>query len=145
MAITTAFTKKAKQSFLKGVHRSGDAYKMAFYSSAATLNSDTAAYSATNEVTNSPNCVAGGVALSGITFGDGAQDTAYIDWDNVSFAVTGAFTARGCMVYNTSSGTNGGAANEAIAVIDFGADITATDSTFTVTIPSSGAGLIRFA
>jgi hypothetical protein len=65
--------------------------------------------------------------------------TAYVTFNNPVW--TGAsFTCRGGLIYNTSK------ANRAIAVIDFGADKTAS-GTFTITLPQPTAttALLRFA
>lgn len=140
MAITAGLCYSAKQDFLNGVHTSSDTYKLAFYSSAATLDpSTTAAYTATGEVTNGSVVPAGGVTLSGLASGNGTLATAYLDWADVNVTVTGTFTARGALLYNASK------SNKAIGIFDFGADKTATDGPFQVTIPGSGTGVIRFA
>ena len=109
-----------------------DTIKMALYTNNATLNADTAAYTATGEVSAS-GYTAGGVTLTiekGI-----ANNTAYISFADVSLTDT-AITARGALIYK-----DGGAA---ICVLDFGSDKTST-ATFTVTFPtaSSADALIR--
>jgi len=108
-----------------------DTFKIALYTNNATLNAETAAYTATGEVSAS-GYTAGGVALTvekGITGG-----TAYISFEDVT--VSAAFTARGALIYK-----DGGAA---VCVLDFGSDKTST-ATFTVTFPtaSSTDALIR--
>ena len=108
-----------------------DTIKMALYTNAATLNADTAAYTATGEVSAS-GYTAGGVTLTvekGIS-----NNTAYISFEDAT--ISAAFTARGALIYK-----DGGAA---ICVLDFGSDKTST-ATFTVTFPtaSSTDALIR--
>ena len=108
-----------------------DTIKMALYTNNATLNADTAAYTATGEVSAS-GYTAGGVTL---TVEKGlSNNTAYISFENAT--VSAAFTARGALIYK-----DGGAA---ICVLDFGSDKTST-ATFTVTFPtaSSTDALIR--
>jgi len=108
-----------------------DTIKMALYTNAATLNADTAAYTATGEVSAS-GYTAGGVTL---TVEKGISNSiAFISFENAS--ISAAFTARGALIYK-----NGGAA---ICVLDFGSDKTST-TTFTVTFPtaSSADALIR--
>jgi hypothetical protein len=110
-----------------------DTIKMAFYTNAATLDEDTAAYTTTGEVSAS-GYTAGGVTLTvekGIT-----DNTAFISFENVT--ISAAFTARGALIYKSGSG------NLAICVLDFGSDKTST-ATFTVTFPtaSSADALIR--
>ena len=108
-----------------------DTIKMALYTNAATLNADTAAYTATGEVSAS-GYTAGGVTL---TVEKGlSNNTAYISFENAT--ISAAITARGALIYK-----DGGAA---ICVLDFGSDKTST-ATFTVTFPtaSSTDALIR--
>ena len=108
-----------------------DTIKMALYTNSATLNEDTAAYTATGEVSAS-GYTAGGVTL---TVEKGlSNNTAYISFENAT--VSAAITARGALIYKS-----GGAA---ICVLDFGSDKTST-TTFTVTFPtaSSTDALIR--
>ena len=108
-----------------------DTIKMALYTNNATLNADTAAYTATGEVSAS-GYTAGGVTL---TVEKGlSNNTAYISFEDAT--ISAAFTARGALIYK-----DGGAA---ICVLDFGSDKTSTN-TFTVTFPtaSSADALIR--
>jgi hypothetical protein len=108
-----------------------DTIKMALYTNNATLNADTAAYTATGEVSAS-GYTAGGVTL---TVEKGLlNNTAYISFEDA--AISAAFTARGALIYK-----DGGAA---ICVLDFGSDKIST-ATFTVTFPtaSSADALIR--
>jgi len=108
-----------------------DTIKMALYTNNATLNADTAAYTATGEVSAS-GYTAGGVTL---TVEKGlSNNTAYISFEDA--AISAAFTARGALIYK-----DGGAA---ICVLDFGSDKTSTN-TFTVTFPtaSTADALIR--
>ena len=108
-----------------------DTIKMALYTNNATLNADTAAYTATGEVSAS-GYTAGGVTL---TVEKGlSNNTAYISFEDAT--ISAAFTARGALIYK-----DGGAA---ICVLDFGSDKTST-ATFTITFPtaSSADALIR--
>jgi hypothetical protein len=112
----------------------GDTIKMALYTNAATLNEDTAAYTAVGEVPDTGTYSAGGVTLTvekGIT-----DNTAFISFADAT--ISAAFTARGALIYKF------GGSNPAICVLDFGSDKTAT-TTFTVTFPtaSSADALIR--
>jgi hypothetical protein len=112
----------------------GDTIKMALYTNAATLDEDTAAYTAVGEVPNTGTYSAGGVTLTvekGIT-----NNTAFISFADAT--ITAAFTARGALIYKDDG------SKPAICVLDFGSDKTAT-TTFTVTFPtaSSADALIR--
>jgi hypothetical protein len=109
-----------------------DTIKMALYTNAATLDEDTAAYTAVGEVPNTGTYTDGGVTLTvekGLT-----NNTAFISFENVT--ITAALVARGALIYK-----DGGAA---ICVLDFGSDKTSTN-TFIVTFPtaSSADALIR--
>ena len=147
MAITQALANAFKKQLLEGDHNfkssGGDKFKIALYTSSATLNSTTTAYSATNEVGNSGQYTAGGGALvnGGTSIGSGSgKGVAIVDFADRSF--TGVtLTARGALIYNTSSATT----NAAVAVLDFGADKTATSGTFTIQFPAftTAAAILR--
>ena len=144
MAITQAIANSFKKQLLDGdqdftAAPSGDIFKIALYTSSATLNSATTAYSATNEVSNSGQYTAGGGALTnnGTSISAGV---ARADFADRSF--TGVtLTARGALIYNTSSAVT----NAAVCVLDFGADKTATSGTFTIQFPAptSTAAILR--
>lgn len=110
--------------------------KMALYTANADLNADTLVYSTVNEVVGT-GYVAGGNTLTGVTVQQSGT-TAYLDFADTTWNPAN-FTARGALIYNTSLG------NLAVAVLDFGADKTATTS-FTVQMPANTAtsALIRF-
>ena len=143
MAITQAIANAFKKQRLEGdqnfASSSGDKFKIALYTSSATLNSATTAYSASNEVGNSGQYTAGGGALTnnGTSISAGV---ARADFADRSF--TGVtLTARGALIYNTSSAVT----NAAVCVLDFGADKTATSGTFTIQFPAptSTAAILR--
>ena len=147
MAITQAICNSFKQELLQGDHNfdSGeDVFKLALYTSAATLNSATTAYTASDEVGASGQYVAGG----GTLVNSGTQQiggVAFCDFADLSF--TGVtLTARGALIYNTT--TDGGSnTTEAVAVLDFGGDKTATAGTFTIQFPAftTSAAILRLA
>ena len=122
---------------------SSDTYKLAMYTSVATLGASTTNYATTNEVSSS-GYTAGGKALvnSGVKVSSGVAITNYAD---LSF--TGVtLTARGALIYNTT--TDGGTGTtEAVAVLDFGGDKTATSGTFTIQFPAftTSAAILRIA
>ena len=127
MAITQTMTDTCKEDLLTGdVHFDTDTFKIALFTSDATLDASTTAYVDSNQVT-SDNYTAGGVELTGATVSV-SDNIAFVDfadatWSNVTF------TARGALIYNTSN------SNASIAVLDFGSDKTVTNGTFTVTFP----------
>jgi hypothetical protein len=113
-------------------------FKIALYTSAATLNAATTAYTTTNEVVGT-NYTAGGATLSISTAPTSSGTTAYISFSNATWAAS-TITARGALIYNnTLAGKN------AVAVLDFGSDKTTVASTFTVQFPtaSSTSAIIR--
>ena len=137
MAITSAICSSYKQEILEGVHASGDTYKIALYTSSADLGAATTAYSSTNEVTGT-GYTAGGAVLSGFSTGL-ASTTSYLTFSDPSWS-NATITARGCLIYNSSK------SNKAVAVFDFGQNVTSTSGTFTVDLPAAGASaLIRIA
>ena len=136
MAITTGVCDSYTQEVLSGTHTNADTYKIALYTSAATLSSATTVYSTTNEVSGT-GYTAGGATLTGFAT---SIDTgvAILDFADPSWA-SATITARGALIYNSSK------TNKAVAVFDFGSDITSTNGTFTITFPAPAAatGLIR--
>ena len=142
MAITSAVCSSFKSELLSGKHdfdsSGGDTFKMAMFTSSASLDATTTDYSTSNEITNSSGTAytAGGKALtnSGVTL---SSTTAYTDFADVSWT-SASFTANGAMIYNTT--TDGGSGTtDAVAVIAFGGDKTVSSGTFTVQFPAAGA------
>jgi hypothetical protein len=142
MAITSAVCSSFKQELLQGKHDfdsvGGDTFKIALYTSSATLGAATTDYSATNEITNDAGSayVAGGATLTnaGVSL---SGTTAFTDFDDVSYS-SASFTANGALIYNTT--TDGGTGTtEAVCVIAFGGDKTATNGTFTIQFPAADA------
>lgn len=135
MAITTAVCKSYKQEILEGVHAAGDTYKIALYTSSASLDADTTAYASTNEVSGS-GYTAGGATLSNFQSGLSGS-TSYITFDDPEWDPA-TITARGCLIYNSSK------TNKAVAVFDFGGNVSSTNGKFKVDMPAAGASaLIR--
>ena len=146
MAITTnAICDSFKKKLLQGSHdfdASTDTYKLAMYTSSATLGKSTTNYATTNEVSNSGQYTAGGSALvnQGVKMSSSVAITSFA---NLSF--TGVtLTARGALIYNTT--TNGGSnTTDAVCVLDFGGNKTATAGTFTIQFPAftTSAAILR--
>jgi hypothetical protein len=134
MAFDQTLTTQAKLVALQAL--ATGTLKMALYTANADLNADTLVYSTANEVVGA-GYVAGGNTLTGVTVVTSGI-TAYLDFTDTTWNPAN-FTARGALIYNTSLG------NLAVAVLDFGADKTATTS-FTVQMPANTAtsALIRF-
>ncbi len=139
MSITAALTNAFKQErySLVNTHAAADVFKIALYTSSASLDKNTTVYSATNEVVGT-GYTAGGQTLVGFTPGF-ASDTAWIDWTTDPTWPASTITARGALIYNSSR------SNAAVAVIDFGADIITSATAFNVTLPlpAAATALIR--
>jgi hypothetical protein len=133
MAFQQTLTTQAK--FIALQYLATGTLKMALYTAEADLGAGTLVYSTTNEITGT-GYVAGGNTLTGVTVQQSGT-TAYLDFADTTWNPAN-FTARGALIYNTSLG------NLAVAVLDFGADKTATTS-FTVQMPANTAtsALIR--
>jgi len=139
MPITQAMCSSFKQQILLGEHDlDTDVIKIALYTSAASLDAATTAYSTSNEVVG-VGYTAGGNTLTGATVSLSGT-TAYVDFDNTTW-VASTITARAALIYNSSK------SNKAIAVLDFGSDKTTTAGDFTVQFPANNANsaIVRIA
>ena len=140
MAITTnAICDSFKKELLQGKHdfdTSSDTYKLAMFTSSATLGKSTTNYATANEVSSPSGYTAGGKALvnQGVKV---SSSVAITDFADLSF-VGVTLTARGALIYNTT--TDGGSGTtDAVAVLDFGGDKTSTSGTFTIQFPTADA------
>ena len=146
MAITSAICNSFKTEVLQAVHNftatTGNTFNLALYTSSATLDKTTTAYSATNEITNTSGSayVAKGKALTSVTPAL-SGDTACCDFADVSWT-SASFTANGCLIFNDSA-----AGDPAVCAIAFGGDKTESSGTFTIQFPTADASnaIIRLA
>jgi hypothetical protein len=150
MAITQAMCTSFKVEMLEGHHAFGpaviragttaDDFRIALYTSAATLDATTTAYSVTNEVSGT-GYTAGGGLLVVATAPTSTSTTAWLDFDNFTWS-TATITANGALIYNDTSATK-----EAVAVIAFGGDKTSTAGDFTIVFPAadSSNAIVRVA
>lgn len=131
MAITQAVCNSFRVELLQGFHvfsSGGSAFKVALYTSAANLGAATANYTGTTNEVTGPGYAATGQLLAGQnTFVSGG--TAFVDFNDVSWS-SATFTARGALIYNSSSG------NKAVIVLDFGEDRTASNGLFQIRFPT---------
>lgn len=130
MAITAAFPNQAKLDALIALCPPGNVYKAVLYTSAATLSKATTVYSTTGEASGT-GYTAGGQVLTGLTQALDT-DTAIMDFNDPSWA-NSTITARGMTIVDTTNG------NKVRAVLDFGADVTSTNGTFSVALPAPAA------
>ena len=145
MAISSAVCNSFKQEILVGTHNftasSGNSFKLAMYTSSASMGASTTAYSTSNEISNTSGSAytAGGKALTSVTpVLDGS--TAVCDFADISFT-SASFTANGCLIYNDTQ------ADKAVCVVAFGGDKTVSSGTFTIQFPAAGAStaIVRIA
>jgi hypothetical protein len=139
MAIQQTLTTSFKQQMLQaGQNLATDTLKIALYTAPASLGPDTTVYSTSNEVVGT-GYTAGGKTLTGVVITANANGTVYVTFDNAVWPAS-SFTARGALLYNSTQ------ANASVAVLDFGADKTCVNQTFTVTMPANTVttALLRF-
>ena len=142
MAIFQTATTSFKLQLFEAVHNFGptspDTFKIALYTTAATLGPSTTVYSSTNEVSSSgTGYTTGGKTLSinpSPTTGLNSQAvyTAYVSFDNVSWT-NASFTAAGALIYNSSKG------DKAVGVLLFSTPRTAINDTFQIIFPTPDA------
>jgi hypothetical protein len=140
MAITQAMCTSFKVDLLASNQDfDTDVFKVALYTSAATLSAATTTYTTTGEVVGT-NYVAGGNTLTVSVTPTSSGTTAYISFANTTW-VAATITARGALIYNSTK------SNKAVAVLDFGSDKSSTDGDFTISWPTAAAAtaIIRIA
>ena len=141
MAISQAVCNVFKQELLKGNHDfdGGATYYIALYTSSATMGATTTKYVTTNEISNTSGSAysAGGKVLTtpSVTGGSSAS-TAFVDFDNVSWT-SASFTANGALIYRQDGSAP---TNDAVVVLAFGGDFTASNGTFEIQFPTAGGG-----
>ena len=142
MAISSTLTTSFKKELLEAKHNflasGGNSFKLALYTSSATLGASTTAFTTTGQASGT-NYTSGGSALTNVTPATSGT-TAIVDFADLTFS-TATVTARGCMIYNDTN------SDKAVAVIDFGGDKTSTAGDFTIVFPSATAtgAIIRLA
>ncbi len=136
-----------KAEILLGVHdfraTGGDTFKLALYTSSATIDANTTAYTTSNEVTGT-NYTAGGGTLSNLgvvtSNNTASTGTGFTDFSDLTFA-NSTITARGALIYNTTPSANSNAnttlTNAAVCALDFGSDRTSTAGDFTIIFPTA--------
>ena len=132
--ITQTATTPFKAELLQGIHDfNTDVFKLALYLATADLGANTLVYTTLGEVTGT-GYTAGGNVMTGVS----VSPQGFVNFSNVVWNPA-AFTARGALIYNSTKG------NKAVAVLDFGADKTASN-TFLVQMPANTvtSALIRF-
>lgn len=136
MAISQAMCTSFKVGILDGDFNFGSGttqtFKIALYTSSATLSAATTAYTSSNEVTGT-GYSAGGQALTVAQVPTSSGTTAFLDFSDVTWT-TATITARGALIYLAN-----GTTNPAVCVLDFGGDKTSTAGNFTIQFPAADA------
>ena len=157
MPITQAMCTSFKAELMLAVHdfraTGGDTFKLALYTSSATIDANTTAYTTSNEVTGT-NYTAGGGTLTrlGVVTSNNTASTGtgFTDFSDLTFA-NATITARGALIYNNTPSANSNAnttlTNAAVCALDFGSDKSSTDGDFTIIFPAAtnAAAIIRIA
>jgi len=141
MAITQAMVTSFKVEILNGIHAFGttvtrgattpDTFKIALYTSSATLDSTTTVYSTTNEVATGGNYTAGGNTLTTVS-PTSSGTTAFLDFNDTTWS-SSTITANGALIYNNTQ------SNKAVAVLAFGSDKSSSGGNFTIQFPVADA------
>lgn len=150
MAITQAMATSFKVEILDGIHNFGtgvvrastaaDTFKIALYTSSATLDASTTAYTTSNEVPSTGNYSAGGNTLTVSQVPTSTSTTAWLDFADTTWS-NATITANGALIYNSTQ------SDKAVAVLAFGGDKTSTAGDFTIIFPTadSSNAIIRIA
>ena len=143
MAISQAMCTSFKKELMTATHdftaSTGNTFKLALYTSSATLGASTTAYSATNE-TSGTGYSAGGGTLTSVT-PTTSGTTALTDFADLTFS-SATITANGALIYNDTA-----ASDPSVVVLAFGGDKTSTAGDFTIQFPTADASnaIIRIA
>ena len=142
MAITQAMCTSFKKELLTATHNfatNGNAFKLALYTSSATMGATTTAYSTAQEISNTGSYAAGGGTLTKVA-PTSSGTTGFTDFADLSFT-TATITARGALIYNDTNG------DKAVCALDFGGDKSSSSGTFTIQFPAADASnaIIRIA
>ena len=142
MAIASVLQDSFKEQLLGGYHSfnasgdtpAGSAFKIALYTSSADLTTTTTVYVTSGEVASGGGYTTAGEALTNTGVAKSTV-TSYTDFSDVSWT-SASFTARGCMIYNSST-ISGLTSNSTVCTIDFGGDKTVSSGTFTIQFPAN--------
>jgi hypothetical protein len=140
MTIAQTATTSFKVELPQGIHNFGptspDTFKLALYTAAANLDATTAVYTTAGEVVGAGYTAGGNTLVINVT-PVAANNLAGMPTSFWSFANTtwsgATFTARGALIYNATEG------NKSVAVLDFGADKTVSNTTFQIVFPTPDA------
>jgi hypothetical protein len=123
-----------KTDLLKGTFNfdssGGSTFKLALYTDISGFSTSTTAYTTTNEVSSSGT----GYTAAGNTLTNNgvavSSNIAYVDFADLTFSSV-TLTADSALIYKSSAN------NEAVLVLDFGGDKTATNGDFVIQFPTA--------
>ena len=134
MTISQTATTSFKVELAQALHNFGptapNTFKIALYTSSASLGSTTTAYTATGEVASGSGYTTGGETLVVSTTPTSSGIIMYLSFSDVTWAGA-SFTARGALIYNSTN------SNRSVAVLDFATNQTGTGNNFIIRFPSS--------
>jgi len=142
MAITTAMCTSFKKELLEAKHNflasGGNTFKLALYTSSATLGASTTAYTTANEASGT-GYSAGGGTLTNVN-PTTSSTTAFTDFADLTFS-NATITANGALIYNSTN------SDRAVCALAFGGDKSSTSGDFTIQFPVAAAStaIIRIA
>ena len=143
MAITSAMCTSFKKELLEGKHNflnsGGDTFKLALYTSSASLGASTTAYTTSNEVSGTGYTAKGNTLTRVDPSTDGTTAITY--FADTTFS-SSTITARGALIFNED--TSG---DTSVIVLNFGSDKSSSAGDFTITFPAANASnaIIRIA
>jgi len=143
MASTSAMCTSFKKEILEGKHNflnsGGDTFKLALYTSSASLGASTTGYTTSNEASGTGYTAKGNTLTRVDPSTDGT--TAITDFADTTFS-SSSITARGALIFNED--TSG---DTSVVVINFSTDKTSSAGDFTITFPAADASnaIIRIA
>jgi hypothetical protein len=149
LSISQTLTTSFKVEILDGIHNFGigvirattaaDTFKIALYSTLASLDANTTTYTTSNEVIGTGYTAGGNtLVISQTPTSTNSETVAWLNFQNSSWS-NATFSAGGALIYNSTQG------NKAVAILNFGNTKTTVNQTFTVTFPAStsSAAIIR--
>jgi len=129
--VPDSFKTKLLEGTFNFDNTSGDTFRLALYTDISGFGTDTTAYTTNNEVDSTgTNYTAGGNTLTNLGV-DVGSNTAFVDFADLTFSSV-SLTADSALIYKDTT-------NEAVLVLDFGGDKTATNGDFVIQFPAADA------
>ena len=135
----TSFKKELMEAKHNFLNSGGNTFKIALYTSSASLGASTTAYTTSNEVSGT-NYTAKGNTLTRVDPSTSGT-TALTDFADTTWS-SSTITARGALVFNEDA-----SGDTSVIVLDFGEDKSSSSGDFTIQFPAADASnaIIRIA